>query len=94
MGLKLLSDHKNASNTVTAILAPEGIDTKTLLKKLREEDSVVFATGQDHMKGKMFRIGHLGFFSEADLAQAMDALSSMATIAGARLLRNFVRIAA
>lgn len=74
MGLQLLADHAQVSNTVTAILTPEGVDTKALLKVLREQDKVVLATGQDHMAGKMFRIGHLGFFTEADLAEAMDKL--------------------
>jgi aspartate aminotransferase-like enzyme len=74
MGLKLLADPRYASNTVTAILTPEGIQVKELLKKLRESDGIVMAAGQDHMKEKIFRIGHLGFFSHEDLVQTMDAL--------------------
>ncbi len=75
MGLQLLaSDERYASNTVTAILAPTGITTKDLLKKLHDEEHIVLATGQDHMKGKMFRIGHLGHFTEAELVETMDAL--------------------
>ena len=76
MRLQLLADHASASNTVTAILTPEGIDTKALLKKLREQDHVVLAGGQDHLEGKIFRVAHLGFFTEADLAQAMDCLEA------------------
>jgi aspartate aminotransferase-like enzyme len=74
MGLRLLADHKNASNTVTAVLTPEGIDTKALLKTLREEDHVVFAGGQQHLEGKILRVGHLGFFEEVDLVEAMDTM--------------------
>jgi aspartate aminotransferase-like enzyme len=74
MGLRLLADHQYASNTVTAVLTPEGIDTKALLKVLREEDHVVFAGGQQHLEGKIFRVGHLGFFEEVDLVEAMDAM--------------------
>lgn len=74
MGLQLFADQQYASNTVTAVLTPENIDTKALLKKLREEDHIVFAGGQEHLDGKIFRVGHLGFFTEADLAQAMDAM--------------------
>lgn len=74
MGLKLLADHEHASNTVTAILTPEGIDTKALLKKLREQDAIVFAGGQGLLEGKIFRIGHLGFFEKVDLVEAMDKL--------------------
>ncbi len=75
MGLKLLAtDLQYASNTVTAILTPEGIDTKAFLKTLREKDRVVLAAGQDHMKGKMFRIGHIGYFKHEELVQTLDAV--------------------
>jgi aspartate aminotransferase-like enzyme len=74
MGLRLLADHENASNTVTAIFSPEGIDSKVLLKKLREEDHVVFGGGQERLDGKIFRVGHLGFFQQIELVEAMDKL--------------------
>jgi aspartate aminotransferase-like enzyme len=74
MGLRLLADHQHASNTITAVLTPEGVDAKALLKVLREEDHVVFAGGQQHLEGKIFRVGHLGFFEEVDLVEAMDAM--------------------
>ncbi|GER92042.1 hypothetical protein KDW_62040 [Dictyobacter vulcani] len=34
----------------------------------------MLADGQDHMKGKMFRIGHLGYFTDSDLEQTLDAV--------------------
>ncbi len=74
LGLQLLADPRYASNTVTAILTPEGINTKALLKKLREEDHIVLAAGQDHMKEKIFRIGHLGYFTHSELVQTLDAI--------------------
>lgn len=74
MGLELLADHAHASNTVTALKVPDGIDAKALLKKLREQDHVVIASGQDHLAGKIVRVGHLGFFSQADLTETMDKL--------------------
>ncbi|HLX40167.1 MAG TPA: alanine--glyoxylate aminotransferase family protein [Ktedonobacteraceae bacterium] len=76
MGLQLLADHERASNTVTAIMTPEGINTKALLKKLREEDNVILAGGQEHLDGKIFRVGHLGFFTGADIVEAMDKLET------------------
>ncbi|HVB25416.1 MAG TPA: alanine--glyoxylate aminotransferase family protein [Ktedonobacteraceae bacterium] len=76
MGLQLLADHEHASNTVTALLTPEGINTKALLKKLREEDHVVLAGGQEHLEGKIFRVGHLGFFTDTDIAETMDKLEA------------------
>jgi len=74
MGLQLLADHVHASNTVTAVLTPEGINTKALLKILREEDHVVLGGGQEHLDGKIFRVGHLGFFQKSELVEAMDAV--------------------
>ena len=75
MGLKLLAEDPHyASNTVTAGLLPEGVEVRVLLDTLRERDGVVFAGGQVHMINKLFRIGHLGYFSQEELEQAMDAL--------------------
>ncbi len=74
MGLQLLADHQYVSNTVSSIYFPEGVDGKGLLTALRKEDNIVLASGQDQLQGKIFRIGHLGFFTEADLVQVMDTL--------------------
>lgn len=74
LGLQLLANHSRASNTVTAIAMPENIDTKALLKVLREQDHVVFAGGQAHLDGKLIRVGHLGDFKQQDLVEAMDRL--------------------
>jgi aspartate aminotransferase-like enzyme len=82
LGLKLLADHPNASNTVSAILTPEGVETKALLKKLREEDSVVLAGGQGRLDGKIFRVGHLGYVVEEELAAALDRLEARLTELG------------
>lgn len=76
MGLQLLADHPNASNTVSAILTPAGIDTKALLKTLREQDNVVLANGQGQLEGKMFRVGHLGSFTQQEVADALDRLEA------------------
>src|SRR5579883_257559 len=82
MGLQLLADHPYASNTVTAIQIPEGVNAKALLKVLREEDHVVLGGGQGPLEGKIVRVGHLGSFEEADLVEAMDALERRLREAG------------
>jgi aspartate aminotransferase-like enzyme len=74
MGLQLLADQENASNTVTAVYTPDGIDTKALLKRLSEEDHIVFGGGQEHLDGKIFRVGHLGYFEISELVEAMDKM--------------------
>lgn len=60
IGLQLLADSAHASNTVTAVRVPVGIDAKVLLNTLRERDRVVLAGGQEHLSGKILRIGQHG----------------------------------
>ena len=75
LGLKLLAaDERVASNTVTAVWVPEGVDGGALNKMMRTEYNTVLAGGQGPLTGKIFRIGHLGYATEADLAACFDAL--------------------
>lgn len=74
LGLSLFADESHASNTVTAVAVPERVDGLKLLKIMREEHQVVLGGGQQTMKGKIFRIGHLGWVSEDDIAAVMAAL--------------------
>ncbi len=74
LGLSLFADESHASNTVTAVAVPERVDGLKLLNILREEHQVVLGGGQQTMKGKIFRIGHLGWVSEDDIAAVMAAL--------------------
>lgn len=85
MGLHLYADPAFASNTVTAIDVPEGVDGKALTKAMRENEGVVIAGGQEHLEGRIVRIGHLGYFSEADLTACMDALERQLTALGHRV---------
>jgi aspartate aminotransferase-like enzyme len=75
-GLGLLANHPYASNTVSALLVPDGIVDKTLLKTLREQDHVVLANGQTQLEGKIIRVGHLGNFALQDLSDALDRLEA------------------
>jgi aspartate aminotransferase-like enzyme len=72
-GLKLVADEAHASNTVTAVWAPEGVDVRELRKALRERN-VVVAGGQGALDGKIFRIGHLGFVTDADVEDTLSVL--------------------
>lgn len=76
LGLKLFADERYASNTVTAIQGPEGVDVKKLLQILRDDYKVVLAGGQAKLEGKVFRIGHLGWVSEKDMDEVAAALKS------------------
>ena len=63
-----------ASNTVTAVRVPDGVDGAALTKMMRTEYNTVLAGGQGELTGKIFRIGHLGLVTEADLTACLDAL--------------------
>ena len=76
LGLELLAaDERYASNTVTAVRCPEGVDVADLRRTLEDEHKVVLAGGQGKLAGKIFRIGHLGLVSEDDIRQALEALA-------------------
>ncbi len=74
LGLSLFADENYASNTVTAIAASDGLDSKKLLRILEEEHQVVLGEGQQKLDGKIFRIGHLGWVTEADIKTVMAAI--------------------
>lgn len=82
LGLPLFADEKHASDTVTAIAATGGLDTKKLIKIMREEHQIVLAGGQQSLDGRMFRIGHLGWVTEDDIAAVMTALKTALPKAG------------
>jgi aspartate aminotransferase-like enzyme len=76
LGLALFAEEAHASNTVTAIKAPAGLETKKLLKMLREEYQIVLSGGQGALDGKIFRIGHLGWVNPGDIAAVTTALKA------------------
>ena len=84
MGLELFADPAHASDTVTAVWTPEGIDGPQLLEQLRVDDAVVLAEGQGKMEGKLFRVGHMGYVEEDDLRAALGALERGLAKAGYR----------
>jgi len=74
LGLSLFAAEKYASNTVTAVKAPEGLDAEHLLTILREEYDLILAEGQRQLAGKIFRIGHLGWVAESDIDVVIERL--------------------
>ena len=73
LGLELFAGN-SSSNVLTAIKAPEGVDVDKIIKKLRDETGVTFTGGQDSLKGKMMRIGHMGYVNDFDIILAISAL--------------------
>ncbi len=74
LGLTLFADEKCASNTVTAINSPPGIDGKKIQEIMREEHGIVLSGGQSTLAGKIFRIGHLGFVTDSDIDDVIREL--------------------
>lgn len=62
------------SNAATGFYLPEDIDGGKFVKFLREKMGVTFAGGQDHLKGKIVRISHLGYYDMFDTLTAISAL--------------------
>jgi len=75
LGLRLLADERYASNTVTAVVVPDGVDERALRRLLEDEYGVVLAGGQGKLSGKIFRIGHLGWVTEEDITNVLDSLA-------------------
>ena len=74
LGLDLFGEGLENNWTVTAIRAPEGIDADTISDRIRSDFHCVIAPGQGPLKGKVFRIGHFGYFSELDIIRGLAAL--------------------
>ena len=71
MGLELFSPDDATSAVVTAIRAPDGIDSNELVSLLRDRHGITIAGGQGALKGRVFRIGHIGFYDVFDIATAL-----------------------
>ncbi len=73
LGLKLFAPSCPAA-ALTAIQAPAGIDSGAMVKEFRESFAAVVANGQGEMKGKLFRIAHLGYYDYLDTIGILAAL--------------------
>jgi aspartate aminotransferase-like enzyme len=88
MGLELFSPDEDRSAVVTAIRAPEGIDAASVLLDLRDRYGVQLAGGQGPLRGKLFRIGHIGYYDIFDITTALAALELALSDAGAQIERG------
>ena len=85
MGLELSSPDEDSSAVVTAARAPEGIDSDELVLLLRDRHGVTLAPGQGELKGKIFRIGHIGYYDVFDITTALAAVELALTELGAEI---------
>ncbi len=76
LGLPLLPDASVASDTVSAFRYPAGIEDGPFRDALREKHRVLVAGGQGELKGRIFRIGHMGVCSFDDLRTTFSAVEA------------------
>jgi aspartate aminotransferase-like enzyme len=81
MGLELFAPDSPAASA-TAIQAPEGMDSGVIVKEFRNRFGAIIANGQGTMKGKIFRIAHLGYFDFADLFAVIAGLEVILNVNG------------
>ncbi len=72
VGLSLFPK-QNPSDALTVVSTPDGVDGQAVYKNLREQYGITAAGGQDHLKGKIFRISHMGYIDTFDVIQALAA---------------------
>ena len=80
LGLKLFAEVP--SDALTAVCAPPGISSNDIEKQMNEEFGAVVANGQGSMKGKIFRIAHLGYYDFTDMIGVIGALEVALTSLG------------
>jgi aspartate aminotransferase-like enzyme len=74
LNLKLFADEEYLSPSITAIKT-EGIDAEEFRKMIKSNFDILLAGGQDHLKGKIFRVGHLGYVNDRDIVTVVSAIS-------------------
>ena len=74
IGLELFGEGRDRAWAVTAVRAPEGLDGDAIVDKVRADHGIVLAPGQGPLKGKVFRIGHFGYFDKFDIIRCLAAL--------------------
>lgn len=80
LGLELFAPADGRGSAVTPVWVPEGVDGKAIVKTMKDKYGVTIAGGQDHLVGKIIRVGHLGYFGDFDIITTLAALEM--TLAG------------
>ncbi|MBD1822829.1 alanine--glyoxylate aminotransferase family protein [Cyanobacteria bacterium FACHB-DQ100] len=75
LGMPLFAADECSSPAITAVM-PNGVDAEKIRSIMRKRFDIALAGGQDHLKGQIFRIGHLGFVSDRDILTAISALEA------------------
>ena len=76
LGLELFAK-ATPSPAVTAVAAPKGLDSEKVVAAYSQSQNITIAGGQGEMKGKLFRLGHMGYAAEFDVINALAALEQV-----------------
>jgi aspartate aminotransferase-like enzyme len=93
LGLKLFSASAPAA-ALTAIQSPSGVDSSAIVKEFRESFAAVVANGQGEMKGKLFRIAHLGYYDYLDTIGILAALEHVLTSVSGKPVQYGIAVSA
>src|SRR5436305_5234852 len=88
MGLELFSPDHDRSAVVTAIRSPDGVEAGAVVSALPERSGMTIADGQGPLKGKVFRIGHIGWFDVFDITTVLAAVELVLAEFGADIERG------
>jgi aspartate aminotransferase-like enzyme len=88
MGLELFSPDEDRAAVVTAVRVPDEVDASELLLTLRDEHGIQLIGGQGELKGKIFRIGHIGWFDVFDICIALAGIEVVLAELGAPIERG------
>jgi aspartate aminotransferase-like enzyme len=88
MGLELFSPDEDRSAVVTAIRSPEGVDSGDVVRGLRDRFGMTIANGQGELNGKIFRLGHIGWFDVFDIVTMLAAVELVLADLGAEVERG------
>ena len=94
MGLELFSPDEDRSAVVTAVRTPDGIDSGDVVKGLRDRFGMTIANGQGDLLGKIFRLGHIGWFDVFDITTMLAAVEIVLADLGADVERGVAVTAA
>ncbi len=94
MGLELFSPDEDRSAVVTAVRPPDGIDGRDVVKALRDRFGMTIAGGQGELQGKIFRLGHIGWFDVFDITTMLAAVELVLSELGADIERGVAVTAA
>jgi aspartate aminotransferase-like enzyme len=74
LGLELFGGEDENANVVTAVRVPEGVDGPAIPKTMRDKYGITIAGGQAHLKGKIVRVAHCGYYGAFDVLTTVSGL--------------------